>query len=62
MPFMYFAAEASSSVLSNVVTGEMMSGVLTEITNLLPITIPVMISFIGIRKGISFIGSVLRSA
>lgn len=53
---------AATTVLSKVVTGEMLSGVLTEITSLLPIVIPVMISFIAIRKGIGFLSSILHSA
>lgn len=49
-------------MLSNIVTAEMCSGVLTELTGLLPILIPVMISFIAIRKGIAFVSSILHSA
>lgn len=50
------------SVLAKVVTAEMLGGVLSEITGLLPIVIPVMIGFIAIRKGIAFVQSVLHSA
>lgn len=56
------AAGTSGTVLSGVVTSAMMNGVLDEVIGLLPVTVPVMISFIGLRKGISFIGSVLHSA
>lgn len=49
-------------MLKTVVTAEMLSGVLDEITGLLPIVIPVMIGFIGVRKGIAFVQSVLHSA
>lgn len=48
--------------LAAIVTAEMMSGVLDEIVALLPVVIPVMIGFIGLRKGISFIQGVLHSA
>lgn len=48
--------------LASVVTGEMLSGVLDEIVALLPVVIPVMIGFIGLRKGISFLQGVLHSA
>lgn len=48
--------------LAGVVTAEMMSGVLDEIIGLLPTVIPVMIGFIGLRKGISFLQGVLHSA
>ena len=55
---MVFAA----SQLSTVVTADLMSGVLDEVIDLLPVCIPVMIGFIGLRKGIGFIQSVLHSA
>ncbi len=55
-------AAAASGVLAKTVTTELLSGVLEEIISLLPICLPVMITFIGIRKGISFISSVLHSA
>ncbi len=59
MPIGLLAAETG---LSKVVTAEMMSGVLDEVIGLLPVCIPVMIGFIGLRKGIGFIQSVLHSA
>ena len=49
-------------MLSDIVTEEMLGGVLDEITGLLPVCIPVMIGFIAIRKGIAFVQSVLHSA
>lgn len=49
-------------MLKTIVTAEMLSGVLDEITGLLPIVVPVMIGFIAIRKGIAFLQSVLHSA
>ena len=33
----------------------MLGGVLNEVVGLLPIALPVIIGFIGLRKGISFI-------
>lgn len=56
-----FLADAATG-LSGIVTTQMMSGVLDEILGLLPVVIPVMIGFIGLRKGISFLQSVLHSA
>ena len=53
---------AASSGLSGVVTSDLMSGVLDEIVALLPICIPVMVGFIALRKGISFVRGILRSA
>ncbi|MBQ8237037.1 MAG: hypothetical protein IJZ39_02660 [Oscillospiraceae bacterium] len=49
-------------VLSGVVTAELVGGLFDEIVALLPILIPPMVTFIGIRKGISFMQSVLHSA
>ena len=54
--------ESASTVLAGIVTTDMLSGVLTEITGLLPVVIPVMIGFIAIRKGVSFLQGVLHSA
>mgnify|MGYP000218588618 FL=1 len=56
-----FLSDAATG-LSGIVTTQMMSGVLDEILGLLPVVIPVMIGFIGLRKGISFLQSVLHSA
>ena len=55
-----FLTDAATG-LSGIVTTQMMSGVLDEILGLLPVVIPVMIGFIGLRKGISFLQSVLHS-
>lgn len=49
-------------MLEGVVTASMLSGVLDEIVGLLPVVIPVMIGFIALRKGISFLQSVLHNA
>ena len=56
-------AGASGAVdLSTIVTADMLGGVLTQIINLLPVVLPVMISFIALRKGISFVTGMLHSA
>ncbi len=55
-------AAAVGSTLAKVVTADMLSGVFTEITGLLPVVVPVMVGFIAIRKGISFLQSVLHGA
>lgn len=49
-------------MLANIVTAEMLQGVLQEITSLLPVVIPTMIGFIAVRKGIAFVSSILHSA
>ena len=48
--------------LSSIVTAEMLQGVLDQVVGLLPVVLPVMIMFIGLRKGISFLQGVLHSA
>lgn len=53
---------SSSTVLDTIVTKDALSGVLNELTGLLPVCIPTMINFIGIRKGIAFLQSILHSA
>lgn len=53
---------ATGTSLSSVVTADMLGGVLDEIVALLPVVLPVMIGFIGLRKGISFVQSVLHGA
>lgn len=59
-----FAGEASTGkgVLAQVVTAEMMNGALDEVIGVLPVCLPVMIGFISIRKGISFVLGILRAA
>lgn len=49
-------------MLDTVITSAMLEGVLDEIVSLLPICIPVLIGFIGLRKGIAFVQSILHSA
>lgn len=55
-------ASAATTKLSTVVTADLMQGVFDEIIALLPVCIPVMVGFIGLRKGISFVQSILYSA
>lgn len=50
------------STVAGVVTQQMLQGVLDEVLGLLPTCLPVMITFIGIRKGIAFVRSMLQSA
>ena len=49
-------------MLDGVITANMLNGVLDEIVGLLPVVIPVMISFIALRKGIGFLRNILHSA
>ena len=48
--------------LSQVITDDMLSGVLNQVVGLLPTVMPVLVAFIGIRKGIAFVRSILHSA
>lgn len=48
--------------LSSIVTAEMISGVLDQVVGLLPVVLPAMITFIGLRKGISWLQGMLQSA
>lgn len=52
----------ADAVLSTVITSTMVQGVLDEVVAVLPIILPVAITFIAIRKGISFVIGMLRSA
>lgn len=54
--------EGAATSLATIVTADMLGGVLDEIVALLPVAIPVMIGFIGLRKAISFLQGVLHSA
>lgn len=55
-------SETATTVLSKVVTADLLQGVLDEIIGLLPVVIPVMVGFIALRKGIGFVQSILHSA
>jgi hypothetical protein len=48
--------------LSTVITDNMLNGVLDQIVGLLPVVMPVLVGFIGLRKGIAFVRSILHSA
>lgn len=52
----------ATTYLSNVVTAEMVQGVFNEILALLPILVPCIVTFAGIRKGISFLRSTIAGA
>lgn len=62
MPAMSLTAGAAATGLADVVTAEMMNGVLDQIIALLPVCVPVMVGFIALRKGIGFVQGILHSA
>ena len=54
--------QMAATVLDKTIQTEMVQGVLNEVVAIIPTVIPVAISFIAIRKGISFVFGLLRSA
>ena len=59
---MVMMAPEAGQVLKTVVTADVIGGVMDEIVGLLPVVLPVMIGFVALRKGISFVLSLLHSA
>jgi len=58
---LFLTAQVSRN-LADVVTEDMLNGVLDQVIGLLPVLLPVMITFIGFRKGIAFIQNILHAA
>lgn len=54
--------ETATTVVASAVKDVALSGVLNEMVALIPVILPVCISFIAIRKGISFLMSSLHNA
>ena len=52
----------AATYLGTVITADMCNGVLNEVLAMIPIIFPTMITFIGVRKGISFVQGILHSA
>lgn len=48
--------------LYDIITSDMMTGVFSEIFGVLPVVVPAVISFIAVRKGLSFVFGALRKA
>lgn len=46
----------------NAITTEMLSGVLDQLTALIPVVIPTVVGFIAIRKGLSFVLGSIKKA
>lgn len=61
-PMFLTGAVAASTTLVDTVTPELLSGVLDQVVALLPVCIPVLVGFIALRKGISFVQGILHSA
>lgn len=61
------AAETGTTVstfevpsIADSISTEMMKGVLSQITDLLPVVLPVMIGCLAFRKGLSFLQGLIR--
>ena len=52
----------TASTLASVITADMVTGVLNEVLALIPVVLPAALTFLGIRKGISFVLGILHSA
>lgn len=48
--------------LKDIITADMLSGVFNELVGVLPVVIPFSVSCMGVRKGLKFLFSCLRSA
>lgn len=55
-------AITADTVLDKTITNSMLNGVLDEVIAVIPTVLPVVITFMAIRKGISFVIGMLRSA
>lgn len=53
---------ATTQHVYDIITTDMMSGVLAEVLGMLPVVIPVTIGFIAVRKGLAFLFQSLRKA
>lgn len=51
-----------ASTVATAVNGVELSGILEELISLLPVVLPTIVGFIGIRKAISFLIGSLRRA
>lgn len=52
----------STTVLDSIVNPDILSNVLYEILELLPVIVPVVVAFVAIRKGILFVKGAIHSA
>ena len=54
--------EASSTIFNGVITAQTLSPVMDGIKELLPVVLPVVVGFLALRKGVSFVLSSIRGA
>jgi len=55
-------SSVASNTVATAINGVDLSGILQEIVSLLPVILPTVVGFIGVRKGISFLIGSLRRA
>lgn len=51
-----------TAIVANAIKDVALTGVLTEVTALIPVVLPVAIGFLAVRKGISFLMGTLQNA
>ena len=59
---MLLTSAVTNNTVATAINGVDLTSILQEVVNLLPITLPVLVGFLGIRKGISFLIGSLRRA
>lgn len=52
----------STAIVAKAIEGVALNGVLTEVTALIPVVLPVAIGFLAVRKGIGFLMGTLQNA
>ncbi len=65
MSALNFVAEVTNGTfvvpsIADSVTTDMMNGIMTQITDLLPVVLPVMVGVLAFRKGLSFFIGLVR--
>ena len=52
----------STAIVAKAIEGVTLNGVLAEVTALIPVVLPVAISFLAVRTGIGFLMGTLQNA
>ncbi len=65
MNVLNFVSEVTSGAfvvpsIADSITQDMMSGIMTQITDLLPVVLPVLVGVLAFRKGLSFFIGLVR--
>ena len=59
---MLLTSAVTNNTVATAINGVDLTSILQEVVNLLPVVLPVLVGFLGIRKGISFLIGSLRRA